>query len=141
MDTECSSGLNLFHLHLLVIMGAPVNISGRNSRRTHILKQRMKLVQAMLDKLALQLERRKLIAENQTLQKAMDKWLDGFRITDKSKERANALMVSGLLSIPFKWVALEFPDFPHCASLITGDLDVPSSELRIASIKKNVVNS
>ncbi|KAG0562864.1 hypothetical protein KC19_9G177400 [Ceratodon purpureus] len=46
----------------------------------------------MLDKMALQLERRKLIAENQKLQTAMGKWLDGYTFTEKAKTRANSLM-------------------------------------------------
>jgi hypothetical protein len=56
----------------------------------------------MLDKLALQLERRKLIAENQKLQNAMEKWLDGNMFTGKAKTKANSLMVCSLHSIPFE---------------------------------------
>jgi len=55
----------------------------------------------MLDKLGLQLERRKLIAENQKLQNIMAKWLDGYTFTNEAKSKPNSLMVSNDLIIPF----------------------------------------
>lgn len=77
------------------------------SNTTDNLQLIMMSVQVMLDKLALQLERRKLIAENRKLQNIMAKWLDGYTFTDKAKSKPNSLMVSGHSSVPLVWNALE----------------------------------
>lgn len=96
-----------FLLNLFVIVGCTdINIMHGVNTRKNSQSAASKLVQVMLDKLALQLERRKLIADNRTLQNAMGKWLDNYTFTDKAKEKANSLMVSSP-SISFESVALE----------------------------------
>ena len=52
----------------------------------------------MLDKLALEMEKSKLMDENVTLRTALGHYLDGITLSEKAKAKYNALMVHNLHS-------------------------------------------
>lgn len=55
-------------------------------------------MQVLLDKLALEMEKSKLMDENVTLRTALGHYLDGITLSEKAKAKYNALMVHNLYS-------------------------------------------